>query len=80
MERKLAHFTTEETLSAEVAKFILANDQQGAFEYLNSHFNEEIVDAAQNQSEFIYSLETLIKKRISICRSTRELEWICQNN
>lgn len=63
MERKLAHFTTEETLSAEVAKFILANDQQGAFEYLNSHFNEEIVDAAQNQSEFIYSLETLIKKR-----------------
>ena len=62
--RKLAHITTEEMLSAEIAKFILSDNKQGAFEYLNSHFNEEIVDAAQNQKDYIYSLETIIKKRI----------------
>lgn len=62
--RKLAHITPEETLSAEIAKFILSDNKQGAFEYLNSHFNEEIVDAAQNQTDYIYSLETIIKKRI----------------
>lgn len=62
--RKLAHITSEETLSAEIAKFILSDNKQGAFEYLNSHFNEEIVDAAQNQKDYIYSLETIIKKRI----------------
>ena len=61
--RKLAHITTEETLSAEIAKFILSNNKQGAFEYLNAHFNEEIVDAAQNQKDYIYSLETIIEKR-----------------
>lgn len=63
IQQKLAHYTSEEALSAEVAKFILANNKQGAFEYLNSHFNEEIVDAAQRQNDFIYSLETLLKKR-----------------
>lgn len=62
--RKLAHITPEEALSAEIAKFILSDNKQGAFEYLNSHFNEEIVDAAQNQTDYIYSLETIIKKRI----------------
>lgn len=63
IQQKLAHYTSEEALSAEVAKFILANNKHGAFEYLNSHFNEEIVDAAQRQNDFIYSLETLLKKR-----------------
>ena len=48
IQQKLAHYTSEEVLSAEVAKFILANNKQGAFEYLN---------------DFIYSLETLLKKR-----------------
>lgn len=62
--RKLAHITTDEVLSAEVAKFILSDNKEGAFEYLNSHFNEEIIDAAQNQKEYVYSLETIIKKRI----------------
>lgn len=63
LSRKLAHTLSEETLSAEIAKFILSDNKQGAFEYLNSHFNEEIVDAAQNQKDYIYSLETIIKKR-----------------
>lgn len=61
--RKIAHITTEETLSAEIAKFILSDNKNKAFEYLNEHLNEEIVDAAQNQKNFIYSLETIIKKR-----------------
>jgi hypothetical protein len=63
MARKLAHTIPEETLQAEIAKFLLSGDEQGAFEYLNSHFNEEIVDAAQRQNEFIYSLETILRKR-----------------
>lgn len=62
-ERKLAHWTSEETISAEIAKFILSDNRQGAFEYLNAHFNEEIVDAAQRQKDYIYSLETIIQKR-----------------
>lgn len=62
-ERKLAHFTTEETLRTDIAKFILLDNKQGAFEYLNAHFNEEIIDAAQNQNDYIYSLETIIQKR-----------------
>ena len=62
-QRKLAHWTPEETISAEIAKFILSNNKQGAFEYLNAHFNEEIVDAAQRQKDYIYSLETIIQKR-----------------
>lgn len=62
-ERKLAHITTEDTLSTEITKFILSNNKQGAFEYLNSHFNEEIVDAAQNQNDYIYSLETILQSK-----------------
>lgn len=62
-ERKLAHWTSEETISAEIAKFILSDNKQAAFEYLNVHFNEEIIDAAQNQKDYIYSLETIIQKR-----------------
>ena len=63
IERKLKHIIPEEVISAEIAKFILANDKQGAFEYLNLHLNEEIVDAALRQNDFIYSLETIIQKK-----------------
>ena len=63
MARKLAHYTPAETLQAEIAKFLLLGDKLAAFEYLNSHYNEEIVHAAQNQNDFIYSLETILKKR-----------------
>lgn len=34
MEKKLAHITSEEVLSAEVAKFLLSEDRNGAYEYL----------------------------------------------
>ena len=48
--RKLAHWTPEETLSAEIAKFLLLGDKQGAFEYLNSHFNDVLsIDAPLSQ-------------------------------
>lgn len=63
IERKLLYVKTEEVLSAEIAKFILSDNKQAAYEYLNFHFNEEIVYVAQNQNDYIYSLETMIQKR-----------------
>lgn len=63
IEKKLAHITSEEVLSAEIAKFLLKEDKDGAYQYLNDHFNEEIIDAAQRQTDFIYSLETMLKKK-----------------
>lgn len=63
IERRLAHTTPEEVLSAEITKFLLSEDRNGAYEFLNSHFNEEIIDIAQNQTNYIYSLETMLKKR-----------------
>ena len=65
VERKLSHVTSEETLSSEIAKFILSDDKQGAFKYLNEHLNEEVVDAGQNQKDYIYSLETILKRKIN---------------
>lgn len=63
MKKKLAHITSEEVLAAEIAKFLLSENRNGAYEYLNSHFNEEIIDAAQNQTDYIYSLETMLKRK-----------------
>lgn len=60
---RLAHITDEKTLGMETAKYILSEDRDGAYEYLNSHFNEEIADACLNQKEFGNSLETIIRKR-----------------
>lgn len=63
IEKKLAHIISEDVLSAEIAKFLLKEDKDGAYQYLNDHFNEEIIDAAQRQTDFIYSLETMLKKK-----------------
>lgn len=63
IEKKLAHITSEEVLSTEIAKFLLDEDKNGAYEYLNAHFKEEIIDIAQNQKNYIYSLETMLKKK-----------------
>lgn len=63
LEKKLAHITPEEVLAAEIAKFLLSENKNGAYEYLNSHFSEEIIEAAQNQTDYIYSLETMLKKK-----------------
>ena len=62
MEKKLAHITSEDVLSAEVAKFLLKEDKTGAKQYLDDHFSEEIIDAAQHQTDYIYSLETILKR------------------
>lgn len=61
--RKLEHWTPEETIAAEIANYILSDDKKGAFEYLNMHFKEEIIYAAQNQNDYIYSLETILRKK-----------------
>ena len=63
MAEQLANITTEEELSVEVEGFLSDDDVEGAYEYLNSRFNMEIIDAAQNQKDYAYSLETLLEMR-----------------
>lgn len=60
---KLRYYIPEETLSSEIAKFLLMGKKEDAFEYLNANFNMEIVHVAQHQKNYIYSLETMVKKR-----------------
>lgn len=60
---QLVNITTEEELSVEVEGFLSDDDVEGAYEYLNSRFNMEIIDAAQNQKDYVYSLETLLDMR-----------------
>ena len=63
LELQLAHVTAEEILSEQVELFMASEDIDGAYEYLNTCFNEEIIDAAQNQQDYVYSLETLLEMR-----------------
>ena len=58
-----ANHLTEEQLTESVAKYILANDYDSAFEFLNSHLNNEIVYACSHQKEFIKPLSELIEMR-----------------
>lgn len=60
---KLKYYIPEETLSSEIANFLLMGKKEDAFEYLNANFNMEIVHVAQHQKDYIYSLETMVKKR-----------------
>lgn len=62
-QRRTIHQTKEEALSARVAKFLLNNDKEGALEYLNDRFMEEIIDDCQHQDDRNFSLETILKKR-----------------
>ena len=63
MAEQLANITTEEELSVVVESFMSDDNAEGAYEYLNSRFNMEIIDAAQNQKDYVYSLETLLEMR-----------------
>ena len=63
LEMQMAHITTEEILSEQVELFMASGDIDGAYEYLNCHFKDEIFDAAQNQQDYVYSLETLLEMR-----------------
>lgn len=60
-----ANHLTEEQLTEAVAKYILANDYDSAFEFLNNHLNNEIVYACSHQKEFIKPLSELIQMRIN---------------
>lgn len=56
---------TEEQLTESITKYILANDYDSAFEFLNNHLNNEIVYACSRQKEFIKPLSELIEMRRS---------------
>lgn len=62
-ERRSAHQMKEETLNAMVAKFLLNDDADGALEFLNDRFMDEVIDDCQNQADRNYSLETILVKR-----------------
>lgn len=62
-ERKQKHVVLEETLTSDIQLFMSCNDVEGAYEYLNSHFNDEIIYAARHQNDYVYSLETIIEMR-----------------
>ncbi len=61
--RRSAHQMKEETLNAMVAKFLLNDDADGAMEFLNDCFMDEVIDDCQHQADRNYSLETILVKR-----------------
>ena len=62
-EKRTSHETKEEVLSSEIARYLLNDDRDGALEYLNSRFMEEIIDDCQHQELRNFSLETVLMKR-----------------
>lgn len=56
---------TEEQLTETIAKYVLADDYDSAFEFLNNHINNEIIYACSHQKEFIKPLSELIQMRIN---------------
>lgn len=62
-QRRSAHQMKDEVLSAAVAKFLLNDDADSAFEFLNDCFMDEVIDDAQHQKDRNYSLETILEKR-----------------
>ena len=62
-QRRSAHQTKDETLNAIVAKFLLSDDADSAFNFLNDCFMDEVIDDARHQSDRNYSLETILVKR-----------------
>ena len=62
-QRRSAHQMKDEALSAAVAKFLLNDDADSAFEFLNDCFMDEVIDDAQHQKDRNYSLETILEKR-----------------
>ena len=62
-EKRTSHETKEEVLLSEIARYLLNDDRDGALEYLNSRFMEEIIDDCQHQELRSFSLETVLMKR-----------------
>lgn len=65
IRRKKGNTTSVEVLSAEVAKFLLAENKQGAFEYLNEQLTKDLISLAQNQRVLTCPLDTMIKQQYS---------------
>jgi hypothetical protein len=62
-KKRTIHEAKEEVLASEVARLLLLNNVDGAWNYLNRRFVEEIVDDCQNQEFRSFSLETVLVKR-----------------
>ena len=62
-EKRTVHETKEDALSSEVAKYLMNDDKEGALEYLNARFMDEIIDDCQHQDLRSFSLETVLTKR-----------------
>lgn len=61
--RRSAHQRKDEELSTTVAKFLLSDDAEGALEYLNESFMDEVIDDCRHQADRNYSMETILVKR-----------------
>ena len=62
-KKRTIHEAKEEVLASEVARLLLLKNVDGAWNYLNRRFVEEIVDDCQNQEFRSFSLETVLVKR-----------------
>jgi hypothetical protein len=62
-QRRSAHQMKEEILSKTVAKFLLSDNADSAFEFLNDCFMDEVIADAQHQKDRSYSLDTILEKR-----------------
>ena len=62
-KKRTIHEAKKEVLASEATKLLLLDDVDGAWDYLNEHFVEEIVDDCQNQEFRNFSLETVLVKR-----------------
>ena len=62
-KKRTIHESKEEVLASETTKLLLLNDIEGAWDYLNLRFVEEIIDDCQNQELRNFSLETVLVKR-----------------
>lgn len=62
-EKRTSHETKEDVLSSEIAKYLLNGNREGALEYLNARFMDEIIDDCQHQEVRNFSLDTVLVKR-----------------
>lgn len=62
-QRRSAHQRKDEELSTAAAKFLLSDDAEGALDYLNESFMDEVIDDCRHQDDRNYSMETILVKR-----------------
>lgn len=58
-----AHQKKDEELSSAVVKFLLSDDVDGALNYLNECFMDEVNDDCRHQADRSFSIETILLKR-----------------